>query len=249
MLLDRLRKDKKGSVSAEEFESFLRYRNSDYFNLKAKSDGVGKVEEDSIKPFLVEFDPIAVGLDGEMNIYRGLLAGLTQTYGHWKGVWWTTNTVDPGDTYPDISDMIYVDVVTELELQNRLANAITAPSTSDPVAYFTDTRIYVFGTVGGYLLVTYYKQPNDPYFDYYTDASGNITYLTEGQGAYTLQTGEISRSGSVAPAAVTSLSVDLEWEDYDAVNILDMIVSDVSIALSDPESFQASILERQQNAS
>jgi len=249
MLLHRLRKDKKGSVNAEEFENFLRYRNSDYYNLKVKGDGIGKVEEDSIKPFLVEFDPITVGLDGEMAIYRGLLAGLTQTYGHWKGVWWTINTVAPAETYPDISDMIYVDVVSELELQNRLNNAITAPSTAYPIAYFTDTRVYVYGPgVGGTALVTYYKQPDDPYFDYYTDASGNITYLTEGQAAYTLLTGEIARDGSTAGQMVTSLSIDLEWEDYDAVNILDMVVSDVSVALSDPNSFQASMLERKVNA-
>jgi len=250
MLLHRLRKDRKGAVSPEEFESFLRYRNLDYYNAKVKKDGVSKNAEDSVKPFFVEFDPIPVALDAEMQVYRGLIDNLTQTYGHWKGVWWTVNLRGVGETYADISDMIYVDVLTELEFQNRLGNAITSPSATAPIAFFTDARIYIYGPeLVGSLIVSYYKQPSDPYFDYYTDGVGNITYLTEGQAAYTLLAGEIARDGSTAGQQVTSVSIDLEWEDYDAINILDMIVSDVSVALSDPESFQASILERKENVS
>ena len=95
--------------------------------------------------------------------------------------------------------------------------------------------------------MSYYKLPEDPVYDYYTDAYGNYTYLTEEQPAYTLQAGEIAKDGSVAGEQVTSVSVDLEWEDDEAMKILDMIVSDVSIALSDPGSFQASLLERKEN--
>jgi len=117
------------------------------------------------------------------------------------------------------------------------------------MAYIDSDRLWVdFGEViSGYVLLDYYKYPDDPYYDYYTDASGNVTYLTEGQAAYTLQAGEIARDGSTAGDAVTSASTDLEWGDQDAINILDMVVSDVSMALTDPNSFQASMLERKEN--
>lgn len=75
-----------------------------------------------------------------------------------------------------------------------------------------------------------------------------MTYLTEGQSSYTLQSGEVARDGTTAGGSVTSLSVDLEWDDDDAMQVLDMIVSDVSIALSDSDSYQASLLERKDNA-
>ena len=245
MLLDRLRKDRKGSVSPEEFENFLRYRNLDYYNTKTENEGAVKMNEASLKPFIVNWSHIAVTQDAQSKRYYADLSTITN-FGQWRNVWFTTNLPNP--TRPDLTGMTYVDIVTEAELPDRLSNSITGPDNSYPVGHFSVDRLDIHGLATvGYAIVSYYRLPTNPYYDYYTDASGNITYLKESQPAYTLAVGEIARDGTTAGGAVTSESFDLEWGDYDAINILDMIVSDVSIALSDSDSFQASMLERQQN--
>lgn len=259
IVLDRLRKDRKGAISPEEFESFLRNRNIDYFNQQMAAEGATKLNLESLRPFMVEREPCDVLTVSGIDFVW--LLPIADT-----GVTTTTDTqqyltykcahiinVFYGASLTDHSDMIEVDLVSHAELHDRLNNAITAPSATYPICYLSNSGagspvLYLYGTSNtNYILLTYYRYPADPYFDYYTDANGNITYLTDGQASYTLQAGEVSRDGSVAPAAVTSVSADLEWEDQDAMNILDMVMTDIAIAQSDQGVAQSSILERQQN--
>jgi len=249
MLLMRLRKDKKGSVSPEEFEGFARWRNIDYYNKMFVNESSTKYNEDSLKPFYVPYEDIQVDQNAVTKYYEGALSELPEDspYGHWINLWINDQGAEPGHVY-DLTDMTWVDIVTETELPDRLTNAITGPSADHPIGHFSNTKLYVHGiAASGFGILTYYKLPDDPYFDYYVDAYGTITYLTEGQLSYTLKAGEMARDGSVAGEAVISASKDIEWEDHDAMNLLDMIVSDVSIALSDPNSYQASLLERKEN--
>ena len=249
MLLNRLRKDRKGSVSGEEFESFLRWRNIDYYNKMFVNESATKLNEDSLKPFMVPYEDIQVVQNAVTKYYEGNLSELpaASPYGHWINLWINDQVVEPGNVY-DLTDMTWVDIVSETELPGRLTNAIIGPSVDYPIGHFSNTKVYIHGiTSNGFAILSYYKLPTDPYYDYYVDAYGTITYLTEAQAAYTLQAGEVARDGKTAGQAVTSASIDLAWNDDDAMNILDMIVSDVSIALSDPASFQASLLEREKN--
>ena len=255
MLLHRLRKDRKGAVSPEEFESFLRWRNVDYYNKMFKDESSTKYNEDAIRPFLVPIEAVPVTLDTQTDWYVAALTALEEDYGHWANIWFTEDTVaiaSPPSTYarPSMTNAVHLDIVSETELPERLTNAITAPSATYPVGSLTNSNLYLHGVgATGFAIISYYKLPTDPYFDYYTDASGNITYLedTSPVTTYLLAAGEIARDGSVAGETVNSSSEDLAWGDDDALNILDMIVSDVSIALSDPSSFQASLLERKEN--
>jgi len=244
MLLHRLRKDKKGSVNAEEFETFLRWRNIDHFNKQFQFEGASKLNHESLRPFIQYHDVTAVVQEAATETYYVDLTtpSLSFAFAHEINAWWSTSSIV-------WSTLIEVDLVSHAEHNARLNNAITSPTATNPIGYIDSTKLRLSGVTTGYILLDYYKYPNDPYFDYYTDASGNITYISAAISPYTLQTGEIARDGSVAPTAVTTSSVELEWGDQDAINILDMIVSDVSIALSDPESFQASLLERKENVS
>jgi hypothetical protein len=255
MLLDRLRKDRKGSVSPEEFESFLRWRNLDYFQKQIGVEGVSKMNHESLRPFLEYHRRRTVVQEGTTGTYYISIASLPSG---------TTTSTD-AYTYLTVplaylinawacssatvfSSVIEIDVVSSAEYHDRVNNAITGPTAAYPIGYLvSNDRLRLGGLTTGYVLLDYYSYPSDPYFDYYTDASGNVTYLTDGQASYTLQAGEIARDESTAGSSVTSASQDLEWSDQDALQILDMIVSDVSMALSDPNSFQASLLERQQN--
>jgi len=57
MMLDRLRKDRKGGINAEEFESFLKWRNLDYFNSQYKVTGMNQANLDALRPFTVFHEP------------------------------------------------------------------------------------------------------------------------------------------------------------------------------------------------
>jgi len=253
MLLDRLRKDRRGSVSPEEFESFLRWRNIDYFNKMISMEGENKMNENALMPFYIPFSPLTIAQDTQTLLYYADITSIT-TYGQYINVWHTTAIVNP--TRPALTGIVPVDIVTNTELPDRLRNAITGPSATNPIGYFVNGtaghRLYVHGisSTTGTIVMSYYRIPEDPYFDYYSDSQGNTTYLVETSPATThvLLSGEVSRDGKTTGQTVTSASVDLDWGDDDAVNILDMIVSDVSIAMSDPNSFQASLLERKENA-
>ena len=252
--LDRLRKDRKGSISAEEFENFLNNRSIDYFNQQLSVEGESKMNHEGLLPFLEKSDISAITSD--LGVYYIPLTSLpTGT---------TTTTPDTGEyllyepaqlinvwyssSYASLASITEIDMVTSVELPDRINNAITGPTIFNPIGYHDSDRIWVWGLTGGYGVLDYYRNPLSAYYDYYTDADGNITYLTDGQAAYTLLTGEVARDGSVAGAAVTSASVDLEWRDKDAMNILDMVMTDIGIAMSDEGVTQGSVLERQQNA-
>jgi len=240
ILLNRLRKDRKGSINAEEFESFLRSRNLDYFNQQFNVDGVSQINTDSLQVFAMDNEPIAVTQDGSLRIYLATLPTGATAYAHAISAFYSTSS-------SDLSTLVEMDLVSNAELPNRLNNAITGPSAVYPIGWITDLVMRVYGVTTGYVILNYYRYPLDPYFDYYTDAYGNITYLTDGQPAHTLLAGQVSRSGLTAGQPVTSASVDLEWGDQDAVNILDMVMSDVSLSQNDQAGMQSSILERQNN--
>jgi len=248
IVLNRLRKDRKGSISPEEFESFLRYRNTDYFNQQMGEEGVSKINEESLRPFMEQWDPLGIAQDANSLLYWAPFVSMTH-FAEFISLFYTTKQAI-GGAVPEINTgMVECDIIQRAELPDRLSNAITGPSVTNPVCYTEDTRIYIFGisSTTGTLLANYYKIPTDPYFDYYTDAAGNITYLTDGQAAYTLLAGEVARDGSIAGAAVTSDSEDLAWSDQDAMNILDMVMTDIGVAQGDQDVAQSSVLERQQN--
>jgi hypothetical protein len=239
IILDRLRKDRKGSINAEEFESFLNTRSIDYFNQQMGVEGVSKKNQESLVPFLTTFEFLAVTTSSHA-LYSIDLTAAANSIASIDNVWWSSSNTT-------VVGMVEVDMLTNPEINKRLGNTITAPSATSPAGYIDTDNLWVFGVTGGYLVLNYYKTPASAYFDYYADAVGNITYLTEGQSAYTLQTGEVARDGSVATESVTSASIDLEWNDIDAMNILDMVMTDIGVAQSDQNVTQASVLERQNN--
>jgi hypothetical protein len=261
MLLHRLRKDRKGSVSPEEFESFLKWRNLDYYNKLIPRQGESANVDESLVPFMWYADPLDLTtISGEDMILLDKDATVPvsgPTYGVGKIINAWASSSDS-----DYSSKIEIDIVSSAEYRDRLNNAITGPSNEDPIGYLgnvsgvgTEGVLVVHGGSGfktsyPYVLLDYYKYPAEPYFDYYNDASGNVTYLadTDPDTTHVLLSGEMARDGKTAGQTVTSASQDLEWGDDDAINILDMIVSDVSVALSDPNSFQASLLERKENS-
>lgn len=209
ILLHRLRKDRKGGINAEEFESFLRNRNIDYFNKQMGVEGVSKLNQNSLAPFFVAMeltrdyttaDGIEIAVMSSTNI--GLGAGLSYEVATLANVW--AIAAAGGIVF---TNRFPVDLVSSTEYYDRYTNSQTKGTTTEPIAYqawynlflapdfFNVPVLFLQGipTDDYGVYVDYYRHPSDPYFDYYTDASGNITYLTEDQAAYTLQAGEVSR--------------------------------------------------------
>lgn len=60
IVLDRLRKDRKGSITPEEFESFLHNRSMDYFNQQFAVEGATKLNLESLSPFMETADVVDV---------------------------------------------------------------------------------------------------------------------------------------------------------------------------------------------
>lgn len=238
--LDRLRKDRKGSVSPEEFESFLNNRSYDYFQQQLGVEGISKLNQASLAPLFTFHAPVPI--EGTFGITGDSWASLVSPYDIVKVVnaWHSASSTV-------FSSVVEIDLVTHSELIDRLNNAITKPTATNPIGYIQGAKMTVFGVTTGYVLFDFYSRPSKVYFDYYTDGNGNVTYLTVGQSAYTLATGEVSRSGKIATQSVTSASTVFEWEDEDAMNILDMVMTDLGVAQNDPAVVQTSMEERKNN--
>lgn len=259
MMNDRIRKDQRGLITIEEMESFLRWRSLDMFSKYIAEEGKDKDTHEALSPFYLHHED--VDIQSYKSTYyvwiKALPSGVTTT---------STTTLEAGiylsydpallvnvwysASSEDFSSLTHVDLINSSELSDRLNNAITRPTLTNPVGYVDEDRLWIFGPTSGYILLDYYRYPTPEYLDYYTDGDANIVYVPEGTSPK-LYNGYTARDGTTGdPAGVVyaSSSVETEWGDDDAMHILDMIVSDVSIALSDPDSFQASLLERKDNA-
>ena len=75
MLLDKIRKDRKGLISPTEFEHFLRWRNIDYFNKQINRQGSNQDVDESLAPFLITQDLIPISTS--LGEYYALLRNTT----------------------------------------------------------------------------------------------------------------------------------------------------------------------------
>ena len=105
-----------------------------------------------------------------------------------------------------------VDILFGAELGRVINNAIDAPTTQFPYATFVENKLRIYPNTIGSATLGYYRVPTTPVFDYYVNNIGEIVYLGAGV-VYTLQTGETGSAGQTAGTNVTSLSVELEWND------------------------------------
>jgi hypothetical protein len=225
-----LRKDKKGAVNIEEFESLLKFRSLWLFKSLLPKDGVNKSFVTALSPFLVKHD---------MALTTG--SGLYSSF-----------DIAPAhiiSTYFGASTNVPVDIVTIDEMQERVANAVTAPSTAYPVCVLDSAGITVYGSSATPLWVDYYKYPTSPYMDYYITSALNYVYIayTAPASHTTIPALTTLRSGvynAAQDAAYHSLTAELEWKDNEKITIIEMILQDLGVALSDQNIVQTAILER-----
>jgi len=142
----------------------------------------------------------------------------------------------------------HFDFVTPQEWTHYMGDAVMQATADYPLACIIGDEIYTLPSSITEVVFVYLRKPRTPIFDYYYDAQYTVQYLTEDQTAYTLLTGEVGSAGQTAGTAVTSASKDLEWNDFDIVNIISLILEKVAISLSAPDIAQyAMSLEQKQN--
>jgi hypothetical protein len=153
------------------------------------------------------------------------------------------------DSLMDADNSVKIDFTTYPEYLERAADTLTAPTAAHPVAYDrSGTGLFFAGTAAdANVLIAYIKKPDDPYFDYYIDVTYEIKYLTEGQAAYTLQSGEAYRTG-IGSGAVTSISKELDWDDTDKIKVANIILGYLGVQLEDQASYQHSSIKEQKDA-
>ena len=227
--LDQLRKDRKGSITIEEFEKMLINRSIWLFKDLLPVDDRDSVTTTALSPFLVTNNAVAIS---GSDPYQALYSAFTSSPAHIKSAYTIQSETKK-----------WIDVVTPEELAMRYSNAITEPSASYPTATVSPTSLYLQGITSGSIYVTYYKNPAQPYLDYYLSSNGDYVYLSEDQSVYTLGSGEIARNGSTT--TVTSQTAELEWNDNEKVLLVQYILSDLGIALKDQTVVQKSMAELQ----
>jgi len=90
--------------------------------------------------------------------------------------------------------------------------------------------------------------PSDPVFDYYIDANRNVIYLTDGQAAYELDTGEVGSAGEVSPTEVTSLSNELDYGVEFYSEFTDYLLSKLGIRGESPIVIQTAENEKMKDS-
>jgi hypothetical protein len=135
------------------------------------------------------------------------------------------------DLYEDDTEFIPIDLVTDEEWMFRRNDELTEPTTSYPIARIADDYIYVVPKEINNIFLYYLKQPDTPYFDYYTDDDYNIQYLAV-SSTHVLTTSEVYRDGT-ASGTVTSISVELEWNDEDKIKILHRILAKMGVSMDE----------------
>ena len=78
---------------------------------------------------------------------------------------------------------------------------------------------------------TYLRKPLTPVYDYYIDANANEVYLLTGT-SHTLTTDETGSAGQTS-GTVTSLTVELDWDELFHVVFCNEVLSRVGINLKD----------------
>jgi len=222
-----LRKEKRGNIiKPDRFSHLLKVCHHEYYNQQVEKFDLSQTVHDSLRPFLVINDSATFSTGVEA------IADLTSTYRNMVAAYaGTTNA--------------RFDIVTPQEWVWRLDDELTQPTAAKPIMMVDGTNINILPTsiTAGY--VTYLKEAdNEPFFDYYIDANRDIQWMGINAAEYTLQTSEVYRDGTTS-GKVVSINRELEWNDFDKMRILDLILQKLGVSLSEAEIVQYANIQQQ----
>jgi len=136
------------------------------------------------------------------------------------------------------ADFIPVDVITSLELPVRLADELTKPTVTHPVAIIGGAKVTDLSQITVYpdtittLQVSYLKIPAIPLLDYYILSTGQYYYLAVDEDGVTIPVGAVYSDGvTVNPSTVDSLTVNFEWHEDETPILINMVLQKAGIIL------------------
>ena len=155
-----------------------------------------------------------------------------------------------GSLYLDTIDgVIYkrkVDIVTDLEWNDRLSSYLTRPTLKNPILKFADGLMYIQPITITLILMDYINTPDEPEYDYYFDADGNLVYMPEGTSR-NLAIGEVYRTGETV-GNFNSISVELPYTENDKLLVGSIILEKMGVNLKAGEIVEFSSMFKAQNA-
>jgi hypothetical protein len=242
MMVDLVRADRRGlSVSPDEFSRLIRQVNQEVFDNYISNFEKSTENSDSMGYWKVFNETVALVVSGDSAV-----GTLPADYYYIIG---RPRVVVGGVTKR-------VDLVTTYEDAMREDDYLTKATTDHPTCQIggvdgnDDVRIRVKPSTLTAIYIDYLKTITVPYLDYYTDdTTYEVTFLPESAVAQNIPTGCTYRDGTTGGAAVfvTSLTVDLLWDDSDLALILAKLLKKVGIQLPDEILVQSGITDEVKN--
>lgn len=239
-LIDLIRADKRGlSLSEDEFNRIAIICNERLWAKKYKEFETSIDNIDTLAPFKVINYPIALG---------GAECSLPANY---------EDMISKPRVFDAGAVLRRLDLVSELELQERESDYLTKPSETYPVYTLGEVDVsdniimHVYPTtLAGNVYIDYLRKPVDPFLDYYVnDTTLERTYLAEGATAVNIPSGYTYRDTTTGGPAVfkNSATVDWEWGAAELPLILSIFAEIVGIQLPDAGLIQVGNVEEQKN--
>jgi len=213
-----IRKDQHGnSFNIEEFNRIIKLINYELYTFHAGRIGEYSESTEALKDFIV--------MDLPLSLSSGV-AALANAYDRMMGKPYILSG----------TDYVPVDIVTNLELIDRLSDELTKPTATHPIAVLGETsggnsRIKVYPTDTATLYINYLTIPAVPILDYYIASTGLYVYLDEDATGISVPSGAVYSDGTPGPTTVASTTVDFEWHEDETPIIIDMILQKAGLVL------------------
>lgn len=129
-----------------------------------------------------------------------------------------------------------VKIVEDKEYNECMSDSITFPTLRNPIINLEDERVKLRPLGMQFVNFAYFRLPLTPVYDYYIDNSTlEEVYLEVGQTPPEIK---VTYSGYSSAADNRSVSVELEWNDVDKMDIAMIILSDMGVNIRAQEVVQ-----------
>lgn len=230
-----INKDNGGTtLTPENFEDLVNRRQLDYFQEEYMSYEVTTGITDALRTFKTIID------QDDVSVVSSSYFALPSNYAHFGSM----SYVNADGSYSPF------DMVTKSQAIMRKASTLTTPSTTYPICYEFDNKLYL-ETYSAALsfTMTYLRYPTDVVLDYYIDVNGGFQYLAA-SATHNWVAGEYDSAGNLktgAESQYTSLTVELEWNEDDQFKILEYILRDVGISINEEGVYQYASISKNES--
>lgn len=136
-----------------------------------------------------------------------------------------------------------VDLVTHLEMQERMSNSLTCPSVKHPLGMIEGGKLIVYPYVASVRL-TYVQTPAKAFLDYVVNTSNRTVRYLDADVDVTVGVNEVWPN-KLHNEDFTSNTHEMEWSDEDKIAVAHKILRGVAPAVQDQGAFQLGSEETQ----